>query len=361
MRATLRRAVRGIETGARWVRLLRPPSDGALRVSYGLPDVPAELAVASGGTAKLQKLARRFSSQPDDFTLLYLSSSALPRDLRALLWLARRRGAPVVLNQDGVGYAAWAGARWESVNRPLRAALLVADHVLYQSGFCKDDADRYLGAPAATWEILHNAVDCERFAPPAKTAGEGPVLLLAGNQTSPGRLELALDVLGQVRHTHADARLLVAGRVLGGHHARLAELVEAGAVELTGPYTQAEAPSLYARAHVLLHTKVLDPCPNVVLEGLACGLPVVYPRSGGTPELVGEAGVGVDHVISHEVLSLPAPEAFADAVDTALRHRDRLSALARARAVEHFALEPWLDRHAQLFDELRSRALRPAR
>ena len=48
------------------------------------------------------------------------------------------------------------------------------------------------------------------------------------------------------------------------------------------------------RAHVLLHTKVNDPCPTAVIEAMACGLPVAYPASGGTVELVGdEAGIGV--------------------------------------------------------------------
>ena len=50
------------------------------------------------------------------------------------------------------------------------------------------------------------------------------------------------------------------------------------------------------RAHLLLHTKVKDPCPSTVVEAMACGLPVVYPASGGTVELVGdEAGIGVAH------------------------------------------------------------------
>jgi glycosyltransferase involved in cell wall biosynthesis len=35
-----------------------------------------------------------------------------------------------------------------------------------------------------------------------------------------------------------------------------------------------------------------DPCSNALLEALACGHPVVYRKSGGHPELVGEAGAG---------------------------------------------------------------------
>jgi hypothetical protein len=43
---------------------------------------------------------------------------------------------------------------------------------------------------------------------------------------------------------------------------------------------------------------------------------------------------------------------MADAVDRVLDDLDRYSAAARARAVERFALEPWLDRHAALFARL---------
>lgn len=34
-----------------------------------------------------------------------------------------------------------------------------------------------------------------------------------------------------------------------------------------------------------------DPCSNALLEALACGLPALYRRSGGHPELVGDGGV----------------------------------------------------------------------
>jgi glycosyltransferase involved in cell wall biosynthesis len=86
---------------------------------------------------------------------------------------------------------------------------------------------------------------------------------------------------------------------------------------------------------------------------MAAGLPVVHPASGGTVELVGEeAGIGVPHPESWERDEPPSPEAMADAVDRVLGDLDRFSAAARARVVERFALEPWLDRHAELFARL---------
>lgn len=50
------------------------------------------------------------------------------------------------------------------------------------------------------------------------------------------------------------------------------------------------------RAHdVYLAASRDDPCSNALLEALACGLPAVFLRSGGHPELVGEGGLGFDH------------------------------------------------------------------
>ena len=335
----------------RWLRLLaahraRP----GLRVFYGWDDIPGPGEPAAGGTAKFQKLAGRFPNSPHDFNLLYLGSSGLPRDLRPLLWAARRRGAPVVVNQDGVGYPGWAGARTDAVNEPLRRALLDADHVLYQSEFCKRSADEFLGEARGAWEVLYNAVDKDRFVPPPARPAGGPVLLLGGDQTQSYRLELGLRTFAALA---ADTRLLVTGRIVEDPAPLLEELGVRDRVEFLGRYAQRDAPAIYGRAHVLLHTKVNDPCPNVVLEAMACGLPVVYPASGGTVELVGDAaGLGASHPDGWERDEPPAPEAMAAAVDRVLADLDAFSAAARARAVERFAIGPWLDRHGELFANL---------
>lgn len=359
------RAARYGRAASRWARLVvRRQVGPGVRVFYGWDEIPGPGEPVAGGTSKLQKLAERFPNDPAGFSLLYLGSSALPRDLRPLLAYARRRRIPIVLNQDGVGYPGWAGARTEEVNAPLRRALLAADHVVYQSAFCRSSAERFLGTPHGTWEVLPNAVDVDRFTPGPAPAG-GPVLLLAGDQTQAYRLELGLRVLAALVQRLPDARLLVTGRTVVDAEALVARLGLQGRVELLGRYAQRDAPDIYRRAHLLLHTKVNDPCPNVVLEAMASGLPVVHPASGGTVELVGdEAGVGVPHDDGFERDAPPTAEALADAVVDVLGAREAYAAAARRRAEERFPLPVWLDRHAELFAALTERqpvAARPAR
>ncbi len=350
----VKRAGRYARAAARWGRLLvGPRAASGLRVSYGHDVVPDRDQAVSGGTAKIQRLQERFPNHAASFSLLYLGSSWLPRDLGPLLWAARRRGAPVVVNQNGVGYPAWAGVRTEEVNRPLRHAHESARHVLYQSAFCKAAAEAWLGPAGGSWEILPNAVDCERFRPAARPPDGGPVLLLGGDQTQANRLELALETLAHVRRQHPEARLLVTGRLVSSPEATLDRLELRGAVELSGRYTQSQAPDLFRRAHLLLHTQMNDSCPSLVLEAMACGLPVVYAASGGTVELVGgEGGIGVPHEGDWNRLVPPSAEAMAEAVDQALATAPALAVAARRRAERHYALGPWLDRHEALFLEL---------
>jgi len=127
-------------------------------------------------------------------------------------------------------------------------------------------------------------------------------------------------------------------------------------VEFIGPYTQEQAPAIYQRADVLLHTKYNDPCPTVVIEALSSGLPVAYSASGGVPELVGtDAGVGVPVARSWDKDIPAAPSALADAVESILGNLVAMSAAARQRAVDRFDTRHWLARHAAVFEQLVAR------
>jgi glycosyltransferase involved in cell wall biosynthesis len=343
--------------------LAQRPSRGTAAVWYGFDQIPTAQDRAVGGIVKLQHLVSRFPNATANFNVVYLVSSRLPEAAEAIAWWARRRGARLVVNQNGVAYPAWYGPGWERVNQPMATLLACADHVLYQSEFCRASADRFAGRAGGSAEVLYNAVDTNRFSPaPSRTPPRPLVLLLAGSQDQWYRFDAALRTLAcLVRRAH-DVALIVTGRLRWSPdqeecrrqaEALIAALGVADRVTLTGPYSQDEAPDLYRRADILLHTKYNDPCPAVVIEALACGLPVVYSASGGVPELVGDdAGVGAPVELSWERDIAPDPAVLADGVEAVCARMAAYREAARQRAVDRFDITPWVERHTEVFEGL---------
>jgi glycosyltransferase involved in cell wall biosynthesis len=365
LRAPVRRARNAIalrrtlsRQRARWEEIAAAePRPDAVAVSYGVERMPPSGEIVYGGHVKFSLLHEALPNSPRDFNVLYLGSSALPVEASRLVELARRRGAAFVWNQNGVAYPGWYGDGWQLVNEPRARLLHEADHVFFQSAFCKLSADRFYGERQGSWEVLHNPVDTSRFVPAARPS-RPLTLLLGGNQYQRYRLETALDTVALVRRERPDARLLVAGALSFADDARpQAEAVVRrlgldGAVELLGPYTQAEAPALMQRTDLLLHTKYNDPCPTVVLEAMAAGLPVVYSASGGTPELVGnDAGIGIAAPLDWERDHPPVAEELAEAVLRVADGASDYSAAARERALR-FDVKSWIERHHTVFTEL---------
>jgi glycosyltransferase involved in cell wall biosynthesis len=123
-------------------------------------------------------------------------------------------------------------------------------------------------------------------------------------------------------------------------------------VTLLPAFSQAEAVALHRSAHVLLHLKYHDPCPTVVIEALACGVPVVGSRTGGLPELVGEDGGELLPVeVSWERAAYPAACALAEACARVFSNWPERSAAARSRAARLFSHTAWVEAHAAIFNE----------
>jgi glycosyltransferase involved in cell wall biosynthesis len=65
-------------------------------------------------------------------------------------------------------------------------------------------------------------------------------------------------------------------------------------ISVVGPLASEPLADLLQAHDVYIAASRDDPCSNALLEALACGLPAAFLRSGGHPELVGEAGIGFD-------------------------------------------------------------------
>ena len=357
-RKIVRRLAAEVREFRRW-EALRSPS--AVRAYYGMDRLPERDGPISGGIVKCLDLAVRFPNSPDRANLLYLVSSALPARRELLARAAHRAGGKVVLNQNGVAYPAWAGADWRARNAPNARVHASADCVVYQSEFCRRCAERFLGARSGPSQVLYNPVDTDVFSPRAgfERSVAAPVLLTAGSHHDAYRVKIAIDALALVRRRGAVARLRVAGRLLWGAEAetQAREWTRAAgvedAVEFAGSYSQAEAPALLRGADALVHLQVHDSCPRLVVEAMACGLPLVYSATGGVPELAGdEAGHGIPGAEDFEKMRIPSAEEAANGILRVLAHRETLARRARDRAVRLFSVRDWLEAHQCIFESL---------
>jgi glycosyltransferase involved in cell wall biosynthesis len=343
----------------RYRRLLQAQSwtapTGDPVVNYG--DVLGGSAMIAGGRVKLLHLLERWPQQTP-FNVLYLVSSAPPPFAGELVNWAKRKGVAFIWNQNGVGFPAWAGLKTGEINRPLASLRRRADYVVYQSEFCRQSADRWLGEEHEPSSTLYNPVDTAVFWPALSPpdSRQGFRLLVAGTHYQAfrvlGALEAArvlldaghrlqLTVAGAMRWPDADAQV----------HDAITRLRLAEYVTLRPAFTQEEAVRLYQNAHVLLHLKYHDPCPTVAIEALACGIPVVATRSGGMPELIGEDGGEILQVTNDwSRPSYPPPRRIAAAVARVMREWPARSAAARARGVRLFEKDAWVQAHARIFE-----------
>jgi glycosyltransferase involved in cell wall biosynthesis len=355
------RAIQGaIRECRRWSKISNSPN--SVRVYYGYEHIPSVSELTSGGIVKFQDLIKTFPNTLSNPNILYIASSSLLPYTVSMAKSAKRAGAKVVINQNGVAYPAWHGQGWEITNKPIKMLLSMADYVFYQSEFCKISADHFLGDVNVPFEILYNPVDTNVFRPKLQPDSFNELILLAaGSHTRRYRITNAIDAFVALVGKGIKVKLVVAGKCCWQDEkisrAEAKDYAKARGVcdkvKFTGPYSQQDAVPIFQSAHILLHTQYNDSCPRLVVEAMACGLPVVYSASGGVPELVGSmAGEGVYAPLDWEKEHPPNPVELADCVMKIMSNYKGYSDNARKRAVDYFDVKPWVMRHQAVFENL---------
>lgn len=357
LRKAVRSLYRGVVGAATMAALPLHARDRRVAVYYG-----GARAGDHGGTlVKVRLLQGRYPERRIGFSLVYMLSNAIYLPQRVIDRF-RAVGVPVVLNQNGVFYPGWYRDGWEAENARMAGVHAAADHVFYQSEFCRRCAEKFLGSRSTPSEVLYNGVDTGYFVPAAESAiveksTHAPFTFLVTGKLDAAigyRLTSSIAGIAAARRGGLDVRLDMAGVVDPGVRARAQAQIDAlalgDAVSFAGPYSWKQAPGIYQSADAYLMTKHNDPCPNAVLEAMSCGLPILYSGSGGVPELVGdEAGIGLPVPATFEEDVAPDAASIAEGMSRIIQYRVAQGAAARQRAVERFDLSKWFDRHDAVF------------
>jgi len=221
-----------------------------------------------------------------------LLSWAYP-DAAAAGWLARRLGIPYVVKVHGSDLNVAANYRLRRAQ--IRSALKPAGAVVAVSRALAEKAVA-IGADATRVHTIYNGVDSDLFAPGSQAeararlglAAGAPLLLYVGNlKSTKGCVDL-LKAFPAVLAQRPDARLIFVGS--GTSHAELLERATASGcaerVVLIGAVAHSTLGDWFRAADLLCLPSHNEGVPNVVLEAMACGAPVVATRVGGIPEVV---------------------------------------------------------------------------
>lgn len=335
-------------------RLLERSGSQAPVVSFG--GVLEEKTIIHGGAVKLLSLKSRMKWDEKNFNILYLVSSAQPRFAIDLVRQVQSQGIPFIWNQNGVGYPAWAGWQVERQNGAMRWLRGQADYIIYQSQFCREAAEKFLGPCALPNEVLFNPVNLNKFSPLLERPPLNPLRLLTlGTHSYAERVFSTLECLNILRKKGVESMLTIAGKFQWTHgedsvRQKIKELRLCDRVTLLPPFHQEEAIRLYQEHHILLHPKYLDPCPTVVIEALASGLPVIGSASGGLPELVSkECGYLIPVPLCWDRMITPTGEQLAEGVMNLFSRWQVAAHEARIRAELLFDEERWVERHRIIF------------
>ncbi len=181
-----------------------------------------------------------------------------------------------------------------------------ADHVI-----CVAEALREvvleLGVPSDRVTTLRNGVDAERFSPgdavqARREVGlrtERSVILCVGHLTPRKGQELLIESFSQIRSVRDGGELSGSILVFVGDGEQRGDLERhchrlglEDDVLFTGAVEPETLPHWYRAADVLVLPSRREGWPNVVLEALACGVPVIATRVWGTPEIIEGCSAG---------------------------------------------------------------------
>lgn len=204
---------------------------------------------------------------------------------------------------------------YKKANKAFKKAFKQADGVIYQTNFCKEACNRFIGKPVCDTDVIFNGADihCADNISPANKENSN-VFITASRWRPQKRLKDIVETF--LLADMNDSILYVAGDLSKSGTTskwRNKHLDISGRVKYLGVLSQERLLSYLKISDAFIHLSWIDWCPNAVVEAISVGVPVICNNVGGTQELVRPSGgivCDIDKPYNLKPCDLYSPPAF---------------------------------------------------
>lgn len=207
--------------------------------------------------------------------------------------LAKKLGIPVVLSALGTDVNLF--PKFKRIAPKIRWALQEADGILAVSNSLKATTAS-AGVAAEKIRVIGNGVDTQRFHPldrhearrTLNLEGPGPFVIAVGTLDPNKGHQLLISAVAELTGRYPAMKTYIAGE--GFYQSALTHQIRekklADRVMLLGKRPHAELNTWFNAANVSCLLSEREGWPNVLLESLAAGTPVIATRAGGISEII---------------------------------------------------------------------------
>lgn len=333
-----------------------------IRPYFGLPK-----RKYGGPNIRTKKMIESFGNYFFSPNIIYAQSWWEEKELEDALCFSKKHKIPIVFNQNGWFYKAWYRKNWRKRNQILVKIQKASRKVIYQSKFCKFASKKLNNYINKNSSIIYNPALINKKIQFKKVINKNnkfniivtgvfgdesrhillPILksidYLDKKKLSP--LIFKIDIYGVIKNDMKKS-------IWFSQYKKLYEkLFKKGLAHYNGRYDHKNLHNILSNINLAIHAKYKDPCPNAVIEKLQHGIPHVYSKSGGTPELIGNSGLAVKvRDVWHEMVEINYKDLAKKIIKISNNYKIYSSNALKQR--EKFNYSKYILKHKKIFKRL---------
>lgn len=173
-----------------------------------------------------------------------------------------------------------------------------ADHVIFISNYAKSVIEKYIKNIGQKSSVIVHGIN-DQFRLKEKSYNKDSYLLYVSIFNVYKHQKEIVEGLAQYKKAKGWApKLKLVGFIKEDYLAELKTLIQSLDIEdeviLNGPATYEEQPDLYRNAKAVVFGSTCENCPNILLEAMATGNPILCSNHQPMPEFLGEKGFYFD-------------------------------------------------------------------